>query len=115
MKCADVANATVKIQKVYRGFHARKQVKESKEDMPDLKCADVANAAVKIQKVYRGFQARKQVKELEDMPDLKSADVAMAAVKIQKVLSSIKTNTPPSKGMVTLFFRLKRETVKMPK
>ena len=58
LKARDVAMATVKIQKAFRGHQARQKVKNtikaSDEDLPDLKCADVAAATVKIQKVYRG-------------------------------------------------------------
>ena len=90
LKCAEVANATIKIQKVYRGFQTRKQLKEKKnEDLPDLKSADVANAAVKIQKVYRGFQTRQKMKE--ELPDLKCAKVAAATIKIQKVYRGFRT------------------------
>ena len=59
LKCKDVADATIKIQKVYRGFQTRKRLKEDTAELPDLKCAEVAHAAVKIQKVYRGFQVSK--------------------------------------------------------
>ena len=55
LKSADVANAAVKIQKVYRGFQTRRKIKE---ELPDLKCAKVAAATIKIQKVYRGFRTR---------------------------------------------------------
>ena len=61
LSCADVADAALKIQKVYRGFQSRKEIKSRKadaEDLPDLKCQDVMNATVKIQKVYRGFRTR---------------------------------------------------------
>ena len=60
LKAKDVAMATEKIQKVFRGHQARQRVKEIKaskekeDDLPDLHCADVAAATVKIQKVYRG-------------------------------------------------------------
>ena len=56
-----MAEATQKIQKVFRGHQARQKVKEIKaskegqnQDLPDLHCADVAAATIKIQKVYRG-------------------------------------------------------------
>ena len=71
LKCPEVANAAVNIQRVYRGFQTRKKLRETSttttpasqnegEDMPDLECPEVADAAVRIQKVYRGFQTRKQ-------------------------------------------------------
>ena len=57
LNCQEVAKAAVQIQKVYRGFQTRKQIKQSNEamadDLPDLKSKDVADAAVKIQAVYR--------------------------------------------------------------
>ena len=56
LNAADVANAAVKIQKVYRGFQSRRQMQE---DMPKLKCAKVV-----------------KTDQDEDLPDLKSADVA---------------------------------------
>ena len=61
LKAADVAAATIKIQKVFRGYQARKKVEDLKE-MPNLKDPQIAMAAVKIQSVYRGFQTRKTVK-----------------------------------------------------
>ena len=57
LKAADVAAATIRIQKVFRGYQARKKVEELKE-MPNLKDPQMAIAAVKIQSVYRGFQLR---------------------------------------------------------
>ena len=52
LKAADVAAATIRIQKVFRGYQARKKVEELKE-MPNLKDPQMAIAAVKIQSVYR--------------------------------------------------------------
>ena len=80
----DVADATVKIQKAFRGFQARKEVAAVKQKMPsssyqsvpppsfssttradeepiNLNDPNLAKAAVKIQSVYRGFQLRKEV------------------------------------------------------
>ena len=110
LSCQDVADAALRIQKVYRGFQTRKQIQEpllgakkvvistvsqqefKPEDLPDLSCAEVAKAAIQIQRVYRGFQIRKQIKlsneaisKDDDLPDLKSKDVADAALKIQAV------------------------------
>ena len=53
LKCADVAAATINIQKAFRGYQARKKVEELKEEMPNLKDPQLATAAVKIQSVYR--------------------------------------------------------------
>ena len=81
LKCADVAAATVQIQKVFRGYQARKKVEELKadtEEMPNLKDPQLATAAVKIQSVYRGFQTRQKVKPR------KWADMVMAAITIQR-------------------------------
>merc|ERR1712150_399370 len=91
LKCADVANAAVKIQKVYRGFQGRQKVKV-------LKDPEMAKAAVKIQSVYRGFQTRQEkAKKLNDnngddeLPDLKDPEMAKAAVKIQSVFRGFQT------------------------
>merc|ERR1719234_2555529 len=80
LNCAQVQDATVKIQSAYRGFQTRKQMKVEKdsdtrdviattsdssetedESLPDLKDAEVENATLKIQSAYRGFQTRKQM------------------------------------------------------
>merc|ERR1712108_107230 len=82
LNCAQVQDATVKIQSAYRGFQTRKQMKVKKsrdardviattsdssetedDSLPDLKDADVENATLKIQSAYRGFQTRKKMKE----------------------------------------------------
>ena len=78
LKCAEVAAAAVKIQKVYRGFQTRKKVEQ---DLPNLKCAKVVKATVRIQKVFRGYQTRKR---------LEMAQTAANAVKMQKVLRGFK-------------------------
>ena len=75
--------------KVYKGFRARKQLKEQKDDLPDLKAPEVALAAVRIQKVYRGFQARQKVKVLKD------PEMAKAAVKIQSVYRGFQARQKP--------------------
>ena len=48
LKCAKVARATIKIQKVFRGYKARKQ----------LDMAQTASAVVKKQKVLKGFNKK---------------------------------------------------------
>ena len=80
LKCAEVAAAAVKIQKVYRGFQTRKQVEQ---DLPNLKCAKVVKATVRIQKVFRGYQTRKR---------LEMAQTAATAVKVQKVSKGFKVS-----------------------
>ena len=59
LNCQEVAKAAVQIQKVYRGFQTRKQIKQSNDDLPDLKSKDVADAAVKIQAGNKGMRTRK--------------------------------------------------------
>ena len=80
LKCAEVAAAAVKIQKVYRGFQTRKKVEQ---DLPNLKCAKVVKATVRIQKVFRGYQTRKR---------LEMAQTAATAVKVQKVSKGFKVS-----------------------
>ena len=70
LKSKDVQDATIKIQSTFRGFQARKKVKDDgkgakqkkekakDDDMPDLNDPEVGQAAVKIQSVYRGFKTR---------------------------------------------------------
>ncbi len=92
LKSKDVAEATLKIQSVYRGFQSRKQMKHTLE---------VVNAAMKIQKTYRNFKKRKadreqqqkkeNKKEDDDLPDLECKDVQNATVKIQSVFRGFKT------------------------
>merc|ERR1712037_826851 len=65
LKDKEVADATLKIQTVFRGFQARKKIvakkKQQSEDLPDLNDKEVADASLKIQTVFRGFQARKKI------------------------------------------------------
>ena len=89
LKAKDVQDATVKIQSVFRGYHARKEntnvakpvekhvIKQQQgkkqvtaggtdkdaldtEDLPNLKSKEVQDAAVKIQSMYKGFCQRKK-------------------------------------------------------
>ena len=76
----DVIHAAIRIQKVYRGFQARKKfqavfkhrIEEDPDsagsDLPDLNDADVAAATVKIQTAYRGFATRKQLRQVRFHP-----------------------------------------------
>merc|ERR1719400_2638209 len=76
LNCAQVQDATLKIQSAYRGFQTRKQMKAAKEDLPDLKADDVVAATIKIQSAYKGFKTRQMVqKHKEIMPDLNCAQV----------------------------------------
>merc|ERR1719385_591678 len=85
LNCAQVQDATVKIQAAFRGHKARQEIKEAKhvddsseteEELPDLMDADVEAATVKIQSAYRGFQTRKKMQDKKEvMPDLNCAEV----------------------------------------
>merc|ERR1712051_582631 len=101
----EVADASLKIQTVFRGFQARKKVaakKEMIEGLPDLNDKDVQNAAVKIQSAFKGhrtrmtvnqavFKAKKDQATEEDLPDLKDKDVADATKKIQSAFRGFQT------------------------
>jgi hypothetical protein len=92
LNCAQVQDATVKIQSAYRGFKTRKELKESGEDLPDLKAADVAKATIKIQAAYKGFKTRQMVKKHKEvLPDLNCAQVQDATIKIQSAYRGFKT------------------------
>merc|ERR1712130_86820 len=66
LNCAQVQDATIKIQSAYRGFKTRKEMKEAGEDLPDLEAADVAAATVKIQSAYKGFRVRQDMKKKKE-------------------------------------------------
>ena len=82
LNCAEVADATAKIQGAFRCHQARKKViqiravKAIEAGLPDLNDAGVQDATVKIQSAFRGFQTRKQTDDLRRL--------TMAAVRIQK-------------------------------
>ena len=80
LKAKDVQDATVKIQSVFRGYHARKEnititrpttkpvLSEhadndalNRGDLPSLKSKEVQDAAIKIQSAYKGFYKRKKI------------------------------------------------------
>ena len=87
LKCAQVQEATLKIQSAYRGFRTRQDVK-SKKNKP----ADVMFAAIRIQRAFKRYKARKQRREIEEgLPDLNSSEVKEAAVKIQSVYRGFQT------------------------
>merc|ERR1712013_517266 len=111
LNCAQVQDATVKIQSAYKGFKTRQQIKKEKEIMPDLKSTEVQDATLKIQSAYRGFKTRKEMKESdvtfkrrqisdssetesegeEDLPDLDDSEVIDATIKIQSAFKGFKT------------------------
>merc|ERR1711899_496248 len=89
LKCAQVQEATLKIQSAYRGFRTRQDVK-SKKNKP----ADVMFAAIRIQRAFKRYKARKQRREIEEgLPDLNSSEVKEAAVKIQSVYRGFHTQS----------------------
>merc|ERR1712227_65158 len=63
LKCPEVQQATVKIQSSFRGFRARKEVKNKKQ-----KAGDVVFAALTIQRAFKRYRKRKIE---EGLPDLK--------------------------------------------
>merc|ERR1712106_348713 len=82
LNCAQVQDATVKIQSAYRGFKTRRVMKDKDEELPDLAAADVVAATIKIQSAYKGFQTRKMIKQHKEiMPDLNCAQVQDATIK----------------------------------
>ena len=64
LKDPEVKNATVKIQSSFRGFQARKKVKQ-------VRAYDIAMAVIRIQSAYRAYKARKKVAMFKDLPNLK--------------------------------------------
>merc|ERR1712054_760363 len=92
LNCAQVQDATIKIQSAYKGFKTRQMIKKHKEVLPDLNCAQVQDATLKIQSAYRGFRTRKELKDNgQDLPDLKAADVVAATIKIQSAYRGFQT------------------------
>jgi len=104
LNCAQVQDATLKIQSAYRGFKTRKEITKSiipdssatesddGESMPDLDDSDVENATIKIQSAYKGFKTRQMIKKHKEiMPDLNCAQVQDATLKIQSAYRGFKT------------------------
>jgi hypothetical protein len=95
LNCPDIQDATFKIQSAYRGFKARRDLRESEQnlqDLPDLHAADVAAATIKIQSAYKGFRTRQMIKKHnETLPNLNCAKVQDATVKIQSAFRGFKT------------------------
>merc|ERR1711860_452393 len=112
LNCAQVQDATIKIQSAYRGFKTRKEMEDIKDDLPDLNAADVATATLKIQSAYKGFKTRKMIKErkdfncsnpilsevkkiksgkeVKDLPDITAPEFARAAMRIQAYFRGFK-------------------------
>merc|ERR1712079_312641 len=87
LKCAQVQEATLKIQSAYRGFRTRQDVKSKKNNT-----ADAMFAAIRIQRAFKKYKARKHRREIEEgLPDLNSSEVKGAAVKIQSVYRGFQT------------------------
>merc|ERR1712211_48056 len=83
LNCAQVQDATIKIQSAYRGFKTRKEMKEAGNDLPDLKAANVAAATLRIQAYYRGFQARKALRDQNARQAQARATVEEAALRVR--------------------------------
>ena len=93
LKDKEVADATLKIQTVFRGFQARKHMKSKTkaqeiDELPNLKDKDVQDAAAKIQASFKGHSLRKEKakkaqEQVDDLPDLKDKEVQQSAAKIQ--------------------------------
>merc|ERR1712233_178854 len=101
LNCAQVQDATIKIQSAYRGFKTRKEMKEAGSDLPDLKAANVAAATLRIQAYYRGFKARKAVRDQQGRQAQARANVEEAALRVRlsgsskkKVISHETPKTP---------------------
>merc|ERR1712013_553852 len=98
LNCAQVQDATVKIQSAYKGFKTRQQIKKEKEIMPDLKSTEVQDATLKIQSAYKGFRVRKELKQKEEEDKLakeeeqkrKQIFIRKTEVKPEKVSQKVK-------------------------
>merc|ERR1712226_1639917 len=90
MRSSEASRAAVKIQSVYRGFQARREMKSSME---------AVQAAIRVQSKVGGFMSKKNLDNLkqqkkkqeeEELPDLKAKDVNEATVKIQAAYKGFK-------------------------
>ena len=84
LKCAEVAAAAVKIQKVYRGFQTRKEINAN---TPHMKAQDVAMTAVNVQTAFKGHQHTGR------------SDVKSSQVMSQKVTKPVKPSRPAMPSM----------------
>merc|ERR1711874_74184 len=77
----DVVFAVLRIQRAFKRYKARKELKES---LPDLNDSEVQMATVKIQSAFRGFKTR------QDMKKKSAVDVISAVLRIQRAFKRYK-------------------------
>merc|ERR1712038_745589 len=77
----DVVFAVLRIQRAFKRYKARKELKES---LPDLNDSEVQMATVKIQSAFRGFKTR------QDMKKRSAGDVVFAVLRIQRAFKRYK-------------------------
>ncbi|KAH9282791.1 hypothetical protein ECG_04534 [Echinococcus granulosus] len=72
--------AAIKIQAVFRGYNARKHIREEKEHIKEVSKLMSPNqpdpnlAATKIQATFRGYLARKELAQVSKQPDAKVSE-----------------------------------------
>merc|ERR1739842_169434 len=77
----DVVLAVLRIQRAFKRYKARKELKES---LPDLNDSEVQMATVKIQSAFRGFKSRQEMKKRS------AGDVVFAVLRIQRAFKRYK-------------------------